>query len=78
MWPGRLVYTAMRDANELERLMSVCPPWGSAREYNPSFNLSFLAFQTAPPPSTTLFSFIWWIDVILIPSFNPVVRINAT
>ena len=31
-WHSRIVYTALRDAMEVERLMSVCVPWQSARE----------------------------------------------
>ncbi|KAJ3559860.1 hypothetical protein NM688_g82 [Phlebia brevispora] len=32
MWASRLLYTAIRDANEIEKLMSVCPSWELARE----------------------------------------------
>ncbi|CAL1711935.1 unnamed protein product [Somion occarium] len=32
MWPRRIVYTVMRDAPEVEKLMSICPSWGSALE----------------------------------------------
>jgi hypothetical protein len=31
-WPHRIVYTIFRDAFALEKLMTVCPSWGSARE----------------------------------------------
>lgn len=31
-WPHRNVYTIFRDAFALEKLMTVCPSWGSARE----------------------------------------------
>ncbi|EIN06641.1 hypothetical protein PUNSTDRAFT_127338 [Punctularia strigosozonata HHB-11173 SS5] len=30
LWPYRMVYACLRDANELERLMQICPPWASA------------------------------------------------
>lgn len=32
MWPSRLVYIALRNANEIEKLMAVCPSWEQARE----------------------------------------------
>ena len=31
-WPHRIVYTIFRDAFALEKLMTMCPSWGSARE----------------------------------------------
>ena len=31
-WQHRIVYTAFRDAFALEKLMTMCPSWGSARE----------------------------------------------
>ena len=31
-WSHRIVYTIFRDAFSLEKLMTVCPSWGSARE----------------------------------------------
>jgi hypothetical protein len=31
-WPHRIVYTVFRDAFALEKLMTMCPSWGSARE----------------------------------------------
>ncbi|EMD32918.1 hypothetical protein CERSUDRAFT_118352 [Gelatoporia subvermispora B] len=31
-WPSRLVYTTVRDAQEVERLMYICPAWAAALE----------------------------------------------
>src|SRR6266849_2935431 len=31
-WPHRIVYTIFRDAFALEKLMTLCPSWCSARE----------------------------------------------
>jgi len=31
-WQHRIVYTAFRDAFAFEKLMTMCPSWGSARE----------------------------------------------
>jgi len=31
-WSHRIVYTVFRDAFALEKLMTMCPSWGSARE----------------------------------------------
>jgi hypothetical protein len=31
-WPHHIVYTIFRDAFALEKLMTMCPSWGSARE----------------------------------------------
>ncbi|KIK56308.1 hypothetical protein GYMLUDRAFT_76221 [Collybiopsis luxurians FD-317 M1] len=31
-WQNRMVYTALRDAQEVERFMSICPQWGAAME----------------------------------------------
>ncbi|KAF7798951.1 hypothetical protein EIP86_010179 [Pleurotus ostreatoroseus] len=33
-WPSRLLYVALRNATEIEKLMDVCPPWAQAREYS--------------------------------------------
>ena len=33
-WPSRLLYIALRNATEIEKLMDVCPPWAQAREYS--------------------------------------------
>jgi hypothetical protein len=30
-WPSRMVFTLIRDAVQLERLMQICPPWSTAR-----------------------------------------------
>ncbi|EGO00618.1 hypothetical protein SERLA73DRAFT_178470 [Serpula lacrymans var. lacrymans S7.3] len=38
MWHNRVVYTVLRDANDLERLMRVSPAWKAARE---SLSLSY-------------------------------------
>lgn len=32
LWASRLIYTALRNANELEKLMSICAPWHVASE----------------------------------------------
>lgn len=32
-WQSRLVYTAFRDALEVEKLMGICMSWNNAREY---------------------------------------------
>ncbi|OCH91079.1 hypothetical protein OBBRIDRAFT_874895 [Obba rivulosa] len=31
-WPSRLVFTVLRDALDVERLMCICPAWGTALE----------------------------------------------
>ena len=31
LWPNRMVYLVLRDTMQLERLMKVCPTWGTAR-----------------------------------------------
>ncbi|KAI0000996.1 hypothetical protein BJV77DRAFT_958673 [Russula vinacea] len=33
-WPHRIVYTIFRDAFALEKLMTMCPSWGSALEWH--------------------------------------------
>ncbi|KAH9067691.1 hypothetical protein EDB87DRAFT_20929 [Lactarius vividus] len=37
-WPQRIVYTVFRDAFALEKLMTVCPSWGSALEWHRFWN----------------------------------------
>ncbi|KAH9032584.1 hypothetical protein EDB85DRAFT_1203388 [Lactarius pseudohatsudake] len=37
-WPHRIVYTVFRDAFALEKLMTVCPSWGSALEWHRFWN----------------------------------------
>lgn len=32
-WHSRIIYTALRDAMEVEKLMGICMSWSSAREY---------------------------------------------
>ena len=35
MWHPRLVYTIIRDAIDIEKLMCICPAWGTARKQLP-------------------------------------------
>ncbi|KAI0262176.1 hypothetical protein BC834DRAFT_400421 [Gloeopeniophorella convolvens] len=37
-WPQRMVYEAFRDAFALEKLMGLCPSWGSALEWHRFWN----------------------------------------
>ncbi|KAI0090569.1 hypothetical protein BDY19DRAFT_992009 [Irpex rosettiformis] len=61
LWSSRLIYTALRNANEIEKLMSICAPWHVAIEYHPFWQhgcsvldpheqLGHLAFRI--PPTT--------------------------
>ena len=47
VWPSRMVFTLIRDAMQLEKLMQICPPWFTAR----TSHLSCL------PPGSLLFPF---------------------
>ncbi|KAI0692159.1 hypothetical protein BC835DRAFT_85049 [Cytidiella melzeri] len=35
LWASRLIYTALRNTIEMEKLMSICAPWHIALEYHP-------------------------------------------
>jgi len=58
-WPHRIVYTFFRDAFALEKLMTVCPSWGSAREpqsrpsacYHPDHCLQSNGIAFGPMPA---------------------------
>ncbi|KAJ7247474.1 hypothetical protein C8J57DRAFT_1724455 [Mycena rebaudengoi] len=61
-WQERMVYVAVRDSRDLERLMSVCPQWGIAVEthnfwqaaaaiFDPLNILHALAFVHSPAPA---------------------------
>lgn len=41
-WHSRIIYTALRDAIEVEKLMTICMPWSTAREY--AFSVVFSLF----------------------------------
>lgn len=51
-WPNRMVYVALRDAHELEKLMSVCPAWGAACE-----SIYFATSALTDPVQCLLISF---------------------
>ncbi|GJE97326.1 hypothetical protein PsYK624_135420 [Phanerochaete sordida] len=34
-WHSRIIFTALRDAGEVEKLMAICTPWSVALEYHP-------------------------------------------
>lgn len=53
-WPSRMVFTLIRDAVQLERLMQICPPWSAAREYRLSCR----------PPCMGEWPQRWWICVL--------------
>ena len=46
-WPSRMVFTLIRDALQLERLMQICPPWSAAREYPRSLRSHFPPFRSS-------------------------------
>ncbi|TCD65399.1 hypothetical protein EIP91_002733 [Steccherinum ochraceum] len=61
-WPRRIVYVAIRDALEMERLMYICPSWGAALEHHLFWQHALAVIDphdvygpqrmVAPPPPT--------------------------
>ncbi|KAF8829636.1 hypothetical protein F5879DRAFT_877000 [Lentinula edodes] len=54
-WQNQMVYTALRDAQEVERFMRICPQWGAAMETH----LFWMHVITLIDPHDTLGAHVW-------------------
>ncbi|KAJ3993032.1 hypothetical protein F5050DRAFT_1784774 [Lentinula boryana] len=54
-WQNRMVYTALRDAQEVERFMRICPQWGAAMETH----MFWMHVTALIDPHDTLGAHVW-------------------